>query len=198
MYRLKDAETPPAVTPLDKRVNEKFIQDFEATTIDYYVSTSRARREAQAKLIEKYPTLSANEAHKWLRGIRTIDDGSQFSKDVFDISMEYGYRIDIYGLSFEGYARGPLTIGDNKSQQLAIARGALLSNGVLPEDTYAAAERYGKYVLSFYAFEIGTVVTSVRVLDPELGKESEVEIKVSPPEAEEEIREAIAEAKFTM
>lgn len=194
MPTINETYTP---TDEDKTVNENQIRDAEKAMEDFFLLASKNRREAQAKLMAKYPAVSSvYEAHAWLLLERPqLQDGSQFSADVKEISLEFAYSVAFNGLSFRGYSTGPMQIGlDDRSYKLALDRGAVLYNGVLPEDTREAARRYSRYLASYARYDVGMAIMELRILDPD-NPNSEIDIKVDPPELGEKVKQQYAASR---
>ena len=169
------------------------LKEYEDGFAKSCLDISKARREAQAKLMQAYPRIALNpvEAHGYLNDMyKTKNDPTlpdDFKDYALNLSLEYGYNINFAGLSFAGYAVGPMLIGGLRGQQIARERGSLLAEGVLANDTDEGARLYASHICSYAEYDYG--VMKIKVTNPGSGNPI---VESEPPGALEELQRANA------
>ena len=166
---------------------QELIQEYEDGFVDYVLEVSKNRRAAQDKFMQAYPRLALNrvEAHQYLMDFFTeftkVAAGlPQNVKDfLFETFMEYGYYITFSGLSFNGYSSGPLLIGHAKGTAVARARGSLLAEGLLADESLAGARQYCSHLFSYVEYDLGaTIMKGINLGSPD------ARIEYDPPDWE--------------
>ena len=159
----------------------ELMTEYEDGMSDLVLEVSKNRRAAQDKFMQAYPRIALNrvEAHAYF-----LDTGSvraslpqnvqDFVEETF---MEYGYNLRFNGLSFDGYARGPMVLGGPKGVAIARARGSLMAEGLLADESLAGAKQYCTHLYSFAEYDF--LLFKVRVTNP--GSTDPV-VEYDPPE----------------
>jgi hypothetical protein len=164
----------------------ELLAEYENGTADYYLEISKNRRAAQDKFMQAYPRLAFNrvEAHQYLMDFfeefnkvaaSLPQNVKDFLKETF---MEYGYYVSFNGLSFDGYSNGPMVLGGHRGRAIARARGSLLAEGLLADESLAGAKRYATHLYSFAEYDFA--LFKVRVTNLTDGGEPQIEY--DPPE----------------
>lgn len=170
---------------------ESQLKEYEDGFAKSCLEISKRRREAQAKLLEAYPSVVFNvvEAHNYLiNPFKTSKDTSlsaEFKSFVTNLALEYGYDIYVNGLSFAGYSTGPMMIGGLKGQEIARKNGSLLPEGVLANDTDSGARLYASHICSYAEYDYG--MAKVKITNP--GSGSPI-VETDPPGFLEEMKKA--------
>ena len=143
----------------------ELLQQYEDGFADYVLEVSKNRRAAQDKFMQAYPRIALNrvEAHQYFmdffEGFRKVaaslpQNVKDFLRDTF---MEYGYLVSFNGLSFNGYSTGPMVIGGLKGVAIARARGSLLAEGLLANESPIGARQYCSHLYSYVEYDLGVV-----------------------------------------
>lgn len=136
-----------------------FEDGFAATVLE----TSQNRRKAQDKLIGSRG-VSRAEAHRLLNAMA--------DEETRDLAVEYGYNIAVNGVSFAGYAMGPMLVGGFKGQQIAADRGSYdPSTGLLTDETETGARAYCSHICSYAEYRAGVaklIITNPGGAEPQV------------------------------
>lgn len=162
----------------------ELMTEYENGVADYYLEVSKNRRAAQDKFMQAYPRIALNrvEAHEYLLDFRSTGIGASLPQNVKAFLettfMEYGYLLRFGGLSFDGYSQGPMLLGGSRGRAIARARGSLLAEGLLADESIAGAKRYATHLYSFAEYDLG--LFKARVTNLTDGGEPQIEY--DPPE----------------
>ncbi len=144
---------------------EEQVKEFEDQFPQMVLEISRSRRQAQNDLMaivaaENAGTITQMQAHE-----RLMNPTTQTEREL---SLEAGYNIVFSGLSFSGYAVGPLMLGGRKGQEIAQARGSYnMATGLLTNETLEGATLYASHICSYVEYDFGT--KKIKVTDPGSG-----------------------------
>jgi hypothetical protein len=146
---------------MTEKTGAELMYEYEDGMSDYVLEVSKNRRAAQDKFMQAYPRIALNrvEAHQYF-----LDTGSvraslpqnvqDFVQETF---MEYGYMFVFNGFGFDGYSKGPMLLGGPKGVAIARARGSLLAEGLLANESQAGAKQYCSHLYSYAEYEFGIV-----------------------------------------
>jgi len=148
---------------------QELLQDYESGFANWVLEVSKNRKAAQDKFMQAYPRLAFNrvEAHQYLmdffEDFNKVAAGlpqnvKDFLKETF---MEYGYMFVFSGFGFDGYSKGPMTIGGPKGVAIARARGSLLAEGLLADESLIGARQYCSHLYSYAEYDLGVVKMKV-------------------------------------
>jgi hypothetical protein len=166
----------------------ELVQEYESGFVDYVLEVSKNRRAAQDKFMQAYPRIALNrvEAHQYLMDFRSEKVGASLPENVKAFLettfMEYGYNLTFGGVNFSGYASGPLLIGHAKGTAIARARGSVLAEGLLTDESLIGARQYCSHLFSYVEYDLG----AVKMKGTNLGSPDAV-IEYDPPDWQESV-----------
>jgi hypothetical protein len=143
---------------MTEKTGAELMYEYEDGMSDYVLEVSKNRRAAQDKLMQAYPRIALNrvEAHGYLMNWDT-GPTPQFRTVAQNLAMEHGYNIIFNGFGFDGYFQGPMMLGGPLGQKIAKARGSLLAEGLLANESQAGAKQYCSHLYSYAEYEFGIV-----------------------------------------
>ena len=168
---------------MTEKTGAELMYEYEDGMADYVLEVSKNRRAAQDKFMQAYPQLAFNrvEAHAYLLDFRSTGVGASLPQNVKAFLettfMEYGYLLRFGGLSFDGYSSGPMVLVGSKGVAMARARGSLMAEGLLADESLAGAKRYCSHLYSFAEYDFA--LFKVRVTNP---GSPDCVIEYDPPE----------------